>query len=621
MQPLEQNGYTEQEVLDALRAKHGTRRLSFRYDQLDRFNAYIGPLTNVQKCTVSQSYFADIKRTAKFTVLDSGEINFLSDRIQPWVRVQMPPLPVGAPSTYAGVLAALGTPFLHYTFDDPAGSTIADNTGSVAGQDLTISGTGSVPAAQGLVAGSSFKFTAANSNYASSTTAGDQLDNLSELTVAFWFNANTSSVVDYLVDSTDGSNNGGLSIAKTSANRLQIYLNLTTGKINAITPTPGQFGGANLFFILLTWKSGQGMKLFSNGVEVPLTHSGIANNSVGVIANQAGLKVGGWWNDSTPASGNLLDGLLDDLAFFATYMGDDLDDIADLYLSGIQQGRYRGDNWVEWPQGVFLLTSPSRKSGAARQVTREVDAYDQLQVLSDDAVDDRFTIPAGDIYTDAISAQLGSMDKNITPSTLTLPVAMEWEPGTPKLRIINDLLSAINYNSLYFNEYGQAIATPYVSPIDRAPEFIYRDDEDSVTLPDVEQTIDLFSVANKWVMVVSDADRPALRSELENTDAASLTSIPARGRTILDFRTEQDAADQTTLDNKVARLAVEASQVFEEISFDTAIMPIHSHNDVYTFAFSNLVIDDKYSETAWDMNMDASATMKHTVRKVVFLDV
>ena len=47
MQPLAQNGYTEQEVLDALRGKHGTRQLSFRYDLLDRFNAYQGRLDNV----------------------------------------------------------------------------------------------------------------------------------------------------------------------------------------------------------------------------------------------------------------------------------------------------------------------------------------------------------------------------------------------------------------------------------------------------------------------------------------------------------------------------------------------------------------------------------------------
>lgn len=619
MQPLAQNGYTEQEVLDALRGKHGTRRLSFRYDQLDRFNAYIGPLSSVKQCNISQSYFSDIKRTAKFTIQDSGEINFLSDRIQPWVRVAMPPLPHGAPATYAAVLDSIAPPFLHYTFDDPAGSIIAENTGSVAGQDLTIHGTG-MPAALGLIEGSSFRFTTANDNYATSATAGDQLDNKTELTIAFWFKSTVTNVNDFLVDATDGAGLNGFSIRKVSNDRLQIYLNLTTGQIAAITPSPGPFGADQVFLVVLTWKTGVGLKLYANGEEIPLTHTGIANNSVGVIANQAAMKVGGWSSEATPNSANLLDGWLDDLSFLAKYIDDPLD-VRNLYLAGTRTGRYGVEQWVEWPQGVFLLTSPSRKSGAARQVTREVDAYDQLQVLSDDGVDDRFTIPAASVYTDQISAQLGSMDKNITPSALTLPVAMEWEPGTTKLKIINDLLSAINYNSLYFNEYGQAIASPYVSPIDRAPEFVYRDDEDSVTLPDVEQTIDLFSVANKWVLVVSDADRASLRSELENNDSSSLTSIPSRGRTILDFRTEQDAADLTTLNGKVARLAIEASQVFEEISFDTALMPIHSHNDVYTFAFSNLVIDDKYSETAWEMEMRAGATMKHTVRKVVFLDV
>jgi hypothetical protein len=621
MLPLGQLGYTDEEVLDALRAKHGTRYLSFRYDLLDQDNTYLSTLGDiVESCTISQSYFADIKRTAKFTIRDTGDINFLSDRIQPWVRLSMPPLPVGAPSTYSGVLSAVASPFLHYTFDDPSGSTIADNTGSAVGQDLTVHGSG-MPAALGLVEGSSFLFTPASDNYATSATAGDQLDNKTELTVVFWFKATTNAAVDYLVDSTDGSNNGGFSVAKTSANRLQIYLNLTTGKINAITPTIGGFGADQVFQVIITWKTGVGMKLFVNNEEIALTHSGIANNSVGVIANQAGLKVGGWWNDATPNSANLLSGWLDDLAFLAKYIGDDEDTLRNLYLAGIKSGRYAGNNYVEWPQGVFLLTSPSRKSDPNRMVSREVEAYDQLIVLSDDKVVDRFTVPVGDLYTDAISAILGSMDKNIESSTLTLPVAMEWEPGTSKLSIINDLLSAINYQSLFFDEYGQAIVTPYVSPTDRPPEFVYADDADSVTLPEVDQTIDLFSVANKWVLVVSDADRPALRSELTNDDPASLTSTVSRGRTIVDYRTESDAADQTTLDDKVARLAIEASQVFEEIDFNTALMPIHSHNDVYTFSFSNLVIDDKYAETAWEMTLAAGQSMKHTVRKVVSLNV
>lgn len=620
MQPLAQNGYTEQEVLDALRGKHGTRNWRFRYDLLDQSNVYINRLNNVLAASISQSYFSEIKRTAKFTIEDDGEINYLSDRIQPWVRLLMPPVPVGEPTTYGGVLAAFASPRLHYTFDDPAGSTIADNTGSAVGQDLTISGTGVVPAAMGLVQGSSFRFTAANSNYVSSATAGDQLDNMDELTVVFWFRATTNSVVDYLVDSTDGSNNGGLSISKTATNRIQVYLNLTTGKIAALTPTPGQFGADNTFCIILTWKSGVGMKLYANGEEVALTHTGIASNSFGVIANQAGLKVGGWWNDATPASTNLLDGWLDDLAFLPEYMDDALD-AHNLYLSGTSQGKYGSEQWVEWPQGVFLLTSPSRRSDSAKRVTREVEAYDQLQVLTDDKTADRFTVPAGSVYTDSISAILGSMTKNITPSPLTLPVAMEWEPGTANLTVINDLLGAINYGSLYFNEIGEAVAAPYVSPVDRPAEFVYADDEDSVMLPDVEQTIDLFNVANKWVLVVSDADRASLRSEFTNDDPASLTSTISRGRTILDFRTEQDAADLTTLTAKVARLAIEASQVFEEIAFDTALMPHHSHNDIYTFSFSNLVVDDKYAETSWEYNLEAGATMKHTVRKVVLLNV
>jgi hypothetical protein len=67
----------------------------------------------------------------------------------------------------------------------------------------------------------------------------------------------------------------------------------------------------------------------------------------------------------------------------------------------------------------------------------------------------------------------------------------------------------------------------------------------------------------------------------------------------------------------VARLAFEASQVYEAIEFETGLMPIHSGNDVYRITFSRLAVDAKYSEHTWEMDLDAAATMNHRARRVV----
>lgn len=276
--------------------------------------------------------------------------------------------------------------------------------------------------------------------------------------------------------------------------------------------------------------------------------------------------------------------------------------------------------WAEFPLGVFLLTTPPRKINAAGVITREVEAYDQGQVLVNDKVEDRYVVPASTNYITAVKTLLdgaGITGQNLTATDKTLPTDRDWDPGTPKLKIINDLLGAINYQAIWFNEDGQAVAQPYVSPAVRAAEYTYATDSTSVIFPEAEQSLDLWAVPNKWVLVVSEPDRTALVSTYTNSNAASPTSTVSRGRTIVDYREQQEAADQASLDAKAARIAFEASQVYEHVNFDTAIMPQHSHGDVLTLNFTDLGVSDKYSETAWSLDLKAGARMRHSIRKVV----
>lgn len=279
---------------------------------------------------------------------------------------------------------------------------------------------------------------------------------------------------------------------------------------------------------------------------------------------------------------------------------------------------YGPDDWVEWPQGVFVLSTPTRSIEPSGHVHRDVDGYDLLQVLADDKVADRYTVTAGSAYTTAVLALLPSTS-NVEASPLTVPADLEWDPGTTKLAIVNDLLTAVNYESLSVDEDGVYEVRHYRSPADRAPEYTYADDADSLMMPEVEQTLDLFSVPNKWVLVVSEPDQAPIVGTYTNTDPGSLTSTVRRGRTIVDFRTQQDAADAATLTAKAQRLGFEASQVYEAIEFDTGIMPVHSGNDVYRITFGPLSVDANYAEHTWSMDLSASATMSHRARRVIVL--
>lgn len=276
--------------------------------------------------------------------------------------------------------------------------------------------------------------------------------------------------------------------------------------------------------------------------------------------------------------------------------------------------------WVEWPQGVFILSTPPERTDSRGIVTREIEAYDQLQVLVDDKVDNRYTLMEGTRYTDNIKVILesaGITQYNVARSESALPTTRDWDPGTSKLQIINDLLGAINYRSLFFDENGYAVALPYVSPVNRPSEYTYRNDQNSVIFPEAERHLDLFAIPNRWVIVVSNPELPPLRSTYTNTNPDSITSTVSRGRVIVDYREYDDIADQTALDARVQRIAFEASQVYEQVSFETAIMPMHSDSDVFTLQYTDLGISHKYSEVAWEMPLKAGERMKHRIRRIV----
>lgn len=276
-------------------------------------------------------------------------------------------------------------------------------------------------------------------------------------------------------------------------------------------------------------------------------------------------------------------------------------------------------NFVEWSLGIFMLCSPTRKK-ENNGIYREVECYDTLQVLKDDKFDTRYAIAQGANYITAIINILSSSGitkYNLEQTTLTLPATVEWEPGTEKLAVINELLQQMNYTSLWVNEWGIYTASKYVSPSSRAAEYTYEDNYMSILGDDVEEELDLFCIPNKWVAIASNPETTALSSSYTNSNADSLTSTVNRGRTIVDYRTIDKIADQASLNAYVQKIAFEASQIYGNVNFPTALMPHHSYADVIQVKYNPLNLVSKYSETSWLMQLKAGAMMQHTVRKVV----
>lgn len=278
--------------------------------------------------------------------------------------------------------------------------------------------------------------------------------------------------------------------------------------------------------------------------------------------------------------------------------------------------------WLSYSLGIFLLSSPTRKEDGPG-IIREIDAFDGLIILKNDKFDSRYFIAVGTNYKTAITAILngaGITKWNIQDTDKVLGRDLEWEPGTEKIEVINDLLSQIIYYPLSVDVWGYYRSEAYKSPSTRTAEYEYKTDELSVLFNGSEEELDLFEVPNKWVVTVSNPEQPPLVSVITNDNPESLLSTVSRGITIVDYRTLEDIADQQALNQYAQKIATEASEIYGKIVFETAIMPHHDYHDILYLEQNSLGIADKYSETSWEMSLEAGGKMKHECRKVVKLE-
>lgn len=277
------------------------------------------------------------------------------------------------------------------------------------------------------------------------------------------------------------------------------------------------------------------------------------------------------------------------------------------------------NDWIQFPMGVFLLASPKR-SDNNNNIERTIEAYDGLLILVDDKTDDIWTVSAGTNYKTAIINLLesaGITQYIIEDTNKVLSTTQVFEIGSSKLSIINELISQINFTPIRVDVYGNFVSNGYVAPSSRGIEYTYKDDSLSVTYKGMTENFDLFNVANKWVVVVTNAETTPLKSVYINENVSSLTSTVNRGRVITDYREIDNMADQQSLNDYVLRIANESSQIFGEVEFETAIMPHHDYMDLLKIEYSSLGINDKYVETAWEFNFNTGAKMKHFCRRVV----
>ena len=275
---------------------------------------------------------------------------------------------------------------------------------------------------------------------------------------------------------------------------------------------------------------------------------------------------------------------------------------------------------VTYPLGVFLTSSVrTEENDTQRWVT--IEAFDQCWVLRDTKTESLLYFASGTNYLTAVQTLLtgaGIAMISSTPTTAVLAEAREhWAIGTSYLEIINQLLSEINYNPIWFNQEGIAILEPASVPTAANIEHTLDDtDIKSLLLPESSRETDVYQAPNVFIAICSNADKSnPMVAKAENTNPQSPLSIARRGRRIVTVLTVDNIADQSELQAYADRMRNESMLTGETIQVTTGLLPGYGVTDVVALRYRELFTT--CIEHSWTMTLSVGGTMQHVLEKVV----
>lgn len=284
------------------------------------------------------------------------------------------------------------------------------------------------------------------------------------------------------------------------------------------------------------------------------------------------------------------------------------------------------------PVGVYMPAAPVHEwDDGARTYTLEL--LDKLSMLDTDIITDSrgnaetYTVKKGTniIRTvKAIIADLGESSPAIVEeeSPETAQADIVFPAGTSRLKIINDLLDAANYFSLWCDGAGRFRVTKYRAPKDRTP--IYQMEE---PLAEGENSLlgvawthdeDLYSIPNRVVAVQQgDEEEEGLSSvaDLNILDPGSRFNQKNRGRFVTEVYDGVEATSQANLDAWAERKLDDLVNAANKVEIEHVFLPDLLMNDTILFRAGDVEMTGAVTNTEFDL--DPQAMVKTKLRSVL----
>lgn len=274
---------------------------------------------------------------------------------------------------------------------------------------------------------------------------------------------------------------------------------------------------------------------------------------------------------------------------------------------------------VAYSLGIFQPIKVQRiDNGTA--VNLSISANDRCWAVRDTRSESRVFFAAGTNYVAAAVSVLtgtGIAVINAVQTAATLGEDREWPIGTSRLDIVNELLTEINYEQLWFDGSGTAMIQPVRIP--NAVNISHILDEtkiESLMLPGIQSDTDLLSAANVFVCVCSNADKSsAMTAIAENTNPQSPLSIARRGKRITKVIQINNIASQAALQAFANRQVSDSMMAGEVITAKTCLLPGFGVDDVTSIRYGDLLAICR--ETGWTMDLKVGGQMTHTLERTV----
>lgn len=276
----------------------------------------------------------------------------------------------------------------------------------------------------------------------------------------------------------------------------------------------------------------------------------------------------------------------------------------------------------DYPLGVFIPSAPSQRWDGMN-LTLDIDLLDKTSVLADDSYGFAYHLPQGTNVTSAVKTLIqscGEQAGSITSTSDTLNSGMTWQPGTSKLTIINDLLSAGNFFSLFADGNGNFRVEQQRPAKSRPIQFTFVDNSKGVYLPDFTYDKDVYSIPNKVVVIGNgDGATEAWTAVATNENANSPYSYQARGRWITDVTTGVEATSQANLQEYANRRLAQLSAPQGVVTIQHAALPWLSINDAVIFRRSMAGLDMRCVLTSIQIPLDETGLATSALTEVIDL--